>query len=93
MPHAVSPRPTARNLEQGGVSAGLAEPIESHPHVPTVSRTVVLFPLEAVAEYLAVSLAVVEQLVADRAFPVLRIGAERRIRLEDLQAYLRRVEE
>jgi excisionase family DNA binding protein len=58
-----------------------------------VSRTVVLFPLEAVAEHLAVSLAVVEQLVVERAFPVLRIGPERRVRLEDLQAYLRRVEE
>ena len=40
--HGVSPGPTARNLEQGGVSVGVTEATESHPHVPTVSRTVVL---------------------------------------------------
>ncbi len=44
-------------------------------------------PLESVAAYLAVPLAIVEQLVVERAFPLLRIGPTRRVRRSDLEAY------
>ena len=42
-----------------------------------------------VAEYLAMPLEVVEELVASRALRVLSIGRERRVALEDLSALLK----
>jgi excisionase family DNA binding protein len=45
------------------------------------------------ANYLAVSIGVVEQLAAGCAFRVLRIGEERRVRREDLEDYLQSAEE
>ena len=61
--------------------------------VPTHVPTERLLTLADVANYLAVSIGVVEQLAAGRAFRVLRIGEERRVRRKDLEDYLQSAEE
>jgi excisionase family DNA binding protein len=43
--------------------------------------------LTEVADYFSVPLPVVEALAAERDFPVLRIGTERRVRRGDLEAF------
>ncbi|MGZ6070543.1 MAG: helix-turn-helix domain-containing protein [Myxococcaceae bacterium] len=49
--------------------------------------------LAAVADYLAVPVEVVKRLALDGELRVLRIGSDRRVRPEDLQAFLRAAEE
>jgi excisionase family DNA binding protein len=51
-----------------------------------------LLTLDQVADYLAVTRSLVDDLVGSRALRVLRIGPERRVRFEDLEAFLRLAE-
>ena len=64
----------------------------SRSRVPTMTQAPLL-TLGAVADYLAVAVSVVERLAADGQLQVLRIGPERRVRPEDLQAFLGGAEE
>ena len=51
-----------------------------------------LLTLDEVAQYLAVGRSLVDDLVGSGALRVLQIGPERRVRLEDLEAFLRLAE-
>ena len=65
----------------------LTEPTKSLPfvHTPVHRR---LLTLDQVADYLAVTPSLVDDLVGSGALRVLRIGPERRVRFEDLEAFL-----
>ena len=51
-----------------------------------------LLTLDEVAQYLAVGRSLVDDLVGSGALRVLQIGPERRVRFEDLEAFLRLAE-
>ena len=70
----------------------LMEAAVSCSRVPTMSQAPLL-TLAAVAAYLAVPVEGVKRLALDGELRVLRIGSDRRVRPEDLQAFLRAAEE
>jgi len=69
----------------------LTQPTKSLPFVHTLVHQRLL-TLDQVADYLAVGLSLVDDLVGSGALRVLRIGPERRVRFEDLEAFLRLAE-
>ena len=78
---------------QADVSAVVDQTTDRQRRVPTHVPTHRLLSLAEVASYLAVPIGAVEQLADERAFRVLRIGKERRVRPEDLEGFLRSAEE
>ena len=69
----------------------LNEPTKSLPFVHTLVHQRLL-TLDQVADYLAVTRSLVDDLVGSGALRVLRIGPERRVRFEDLEGFLRLAE-
>jgi excisionase family DNA binding protein len=64
------------------------ERIESLPHVPSMGHAARLLTLDEVAEFLVVTRAVVDSLVAAGSLRVVRIGVDVRVRPTALQAFL-----
>ena len=82
---------TTLKTSQADVSEVLNEPTKSLPFVHTLVHQRLL-TLDQVADYLAVTRSLVDDLVGSGALRVLRIGPERRVRFEDLEAFLRLAE-
>jgi excisionase family DNA binding protein len=74
--------------EKSNVSPCVTNLSEAHSLLTRLLPGGRLLTLQEVANYLAVDQTLVEKLVAERAFRVLRIGPEIRVRPEDLQAFI-----
>lgn len=66
---------------------------ETHPLLTLLLPGGRLLTLEEVTNYLAVDRTLVDELVSEKTLRVVRIGAEIRVRAEDLKAFIAGAEE